>query len=230
MFGQKATVIYQYLQLPVRRDQVHPRNPWKDVNLSDYESHMSLDSVHQLQALDEVMKAQFSSVDADTIMILGVAGGNGLEHIDSNRVAHVYGVDINEKYLSVCQERYPQLQGVFTPVLADVTDQDLSLSHAEFVVANLVIEYIGYEAFLNVLSLVQPRYVSCVLQVNEADGFVSQSPYEQTFKDIVNVYHHVDEHSLTQRMHEAGYIRTFLDDKELPNSKKLRRCDYMFEA
>ncbi|WP_369343771.1 class I SAM-dependent methyltransferase [Bifidobacterium aquikefiricola] len=200
------------------------------MNLSDYESHMSLDSVHQLQALDEVMKAQFSSVDADTIMILGVAGGNGLEHIDSNRVAHVYGVDINEKYLSVCQERYPQLQGVFTPVLADVTDQDLSLSHAEFVVANLVIEYIGYEAFLNVLSLVQPRYVSCVLQVNEADGFVSQSPYEQTFKDIVNVYHHVDEHSLTQRMHEAGYIRTFLDDKELPNSKKLRRCDYMFEA
>lgn len=26
-------------------------NPWKDINLSDYEDHMALDSVQQLQAM-----------------------------------------------------------------------------------------------------------------------------------------------------------------------------------
>ena len=27
-------------------------NPWKDIKLSDYENHMALDSVQQLQALE----------------------------------------------------------------------------------------------------------------------------------------------------------------------------------
>lgn len=29
-------------------------NPWKDINLSDYESHMALDSVRQLQAMNQI--------------------------------------------------------------------------------------------------------------------------------------------------------------------------------
>ncbi len=34
-------------------------NPWKEISLSDYENHMSLDSAHQLQALNRIMKEQF---------------------------------------------------------------------------------------------------------------------------------------------------------------------------
>ncbi|MCR5126615.1 MAG: hypothetical protein K6B69_00785 [Lachnospiraceae bacterium] len=34
-------------------------NPWKEIRLSDYENHMSLDSVQQLQALNQVMKELF---------------------------------------------------------------------------------------------------------------------------------------------------------------------------
>ena len=34
-------------------------NPWKEISLSDYENHMSLESVHQLQALNRIMKEQF---------------------------------------------------------------------------------------------------------------------------------------------------------------------------
>ena len=29
-------------------------NPWKDSSLSDYENHMALDSVQQLQAMNEI--------------------------------------------------------------------------------------------------------------------------------------------------------------------------------
>ena len=31
-------------------------NPWKEISLDDYEKHMSLDSVRQLQALDPIME------------------------------------------------------------------------------------------------------------------------------------------------------------------------------
>ena len=68
-------------------------NPWKKIGLSDYENHMSLESVQQLQALNRIMKEQFSNYELlrkktdiheelhGNVMILGVAGGNGLEHI-----------------------------------------------------------------------------------------------------------------------------------------------------
>ena len=71
-------------------------NPWKDIDLNSYEAHMSLESVHQLQAMNQMMKKQFSDYDVESIMILGIAGGNGLEHIDCKRIKCVYGIDINQ--------------------------------------------------------------------------------------------------------------------------------------
>ena len=56
-------------------------NPWEEISLDDYEKHMSLESVRQLQALDSIMKEQFSAYPVETAAVLGVAGGNGLEHI-----------------------------------------------------------------------------------------------------------------------------------------------------
>ena len=35
-------------------------NPWEEISLSDYENHMRLDSVKQLQAMNSIMKKQFS--------------------------------------------------------------------------------------------------------------------------------------------------------------------------
>ena len=57
------------------------KNPWEEIDLEIYESHMRLDSVMQLQAMNAIMKKQLEAYPAATAMILGVAGGNGLEHI-----------------------------------------------------------------------------------------------------------------------------------------------------
>ena len=51
-------------------------NPWEEIKLDDYENHMSLESVYQLQVLNEMMKEQLSAYDIESIMILGIAGGN----------------------------------------------------------------------------------------------------------------------------------------------------------
>ena len=37
------------------------KNPWEEISLDDYENHMSLDSVRQLQTLNALMKEQFEA-------------------------------------------------------------------------------------------------------------------------------------------------------------------------
>lgn len=80
-------------------------NPWKKIELSDYENHMSLENVYQLQILNKMMQEQFETYDINTIMILGIAGGNGLEHIDKSKIKKVYGIDVNQEFLIDCMAK-----------------------------------------------------------------------------------------------------------------------------
>lgn len=85
-------------------------NPWEKVSLEDYENHMKLSTVQQLQKLNEIMKSQIYKYKVSTVAILGVAGGNGLNHIDISQIQTVYGVDINQNYLDACKEKYINLK------------------------------------------------------------------------------------------------------------------------
>ena len=90
------------------------KHPWEEIPLSDYENHMRLDTVMQLQTMNRLMKDQFYQYPARTVMVLGVAGGNGLEHIDPQRIYKVYGVDVNREYLAACTARYPKLSACWS--------------------------------------------------------------------------------------------------------------------
>lgn len=65
-------------------------NPWEEILLDDYEKHMQLDTVMQLQAMNKMMKVQLGAYSVSSVMILGIAGGNGLEHIRKNKYRRVY--------------------------------------------------------------------------------------------------------------------------------------------
>lgn len=86
------------------------KNPWCTVPLKDYEAHMGLDAVAQLQALNRLMKSQFEAYPAKRIAVLGVAGGNGLEHIPPG-TEKIYAIDVNRDYLNVCSERFQTSMG-----------------------------------------------------------------------------------------------------------------------
>lgn len=204
-------------------------NPWQEIDLNDYESHMSLDSVFQLQAMNEMMKEQFSAYPAESVMILGIAGGNGLEHI-SGKFKNVYGVDINQSYLAECQKRYPMLQNILKTICVDLTDADLQLPHADMLVANLLIEYIGYTNFQNVVNKVNPQFVSCGIQINESDSFVSDSPYLHVFDRLSEVHYQMEQTALIDSMAVIGYKEIAQAQKNLPNGKKLVRIDFEKQA
>ena len=201
-------------------------NPWENINLSDYENHMSLDSVYQLQSLSEMMREQFYTYDVNSIMILGIAGGNGLEHIDGVRIKKVYGVDVNKDFLEECKIRYPELQGIFEPIHADLLSEDLQLPESQLLIANLLVEYIGYDCFQKVVRLVEPEYVSCIIQINTGNSFVSDSPYLHAFDCLDEVHHQMEENELIACMKNVGYTVQKMEERELPNGKKFVRIDF----
>ncbi|MCR5328473.1 MAG: class I SAM-dependent methyltransferase [Saccharofermentans sp.] len=202
-------------------------NPWKDISLSDYENHMSLDSVHQLQAMNLIMKDQFEAYPVDTAMVLGIAGGNGLEHVRCDKYKTVYGVDINEDYLKAVSERYSSLNGVLECLQIDLINECDKLPEADLVIANLLIEYIGYEAFAKAMMRVRPQYISCVIQINiDEDQWVSDSPYLHAFDRLDEVHHQMEEQALTDVVEEAGYKKILVQSNPLPNGKALLRIDF----
>lgn len=201
------------------------KNPWEDIHLSDYENHMKLDQVMQLQAMNDMMKAQFYAYPVRTVMILGAAGGNGLEHIDPQRIDKVYGVDINQAYLQACVARYAHLNGTLSCLCVDLTAEAINLPSVEMVIANLLIEYIGYAVFKKVILQIEPLYVSCIIQVNLEDGFISSSPYLSAFKHLDRVHHQVDEEDLVAAMAEIGYCILQRKVCPLPNGKQLVQLD-----
>ncbi len=201
-------------------------NPWKDINLSDYESHMALDSVWQLQAMNQMMKGQLNKYDIQSVMILGIAGGNGLEHVDVKKITKVYGVDINAEYLATTKERYKKLSGILECLCVDLNSETEKLPQANLLIANLLIEYIGYECFQKAVKVANPQYVSCIIQINMDDGFVSDSPYLHVFDGLERVHHHMAERELQNSMESIGYRLTETLEYLLPNGKKLVQLDF----
>ena len=203
------------------------RNPWEEIDLSDYENHMSLDSVMQLQAMNSMMKSQFDSYPAKSVMILGVAGGNGLAHISCSRFSAIYGVDVNADYLKEVMLRYPHLESVLHCICLDLTRDSAALPHADLLIANLLIEYIGYDAFCRTVRHVSPAYVSCVIQINtDETQWVSDSPYLHVFDGLDEIHHQMDADTLTEVMRSIGYSLVSQSSEALPNGKALVRADY----
>ena len=203
------------------------KNPWNEIRLDTYEAHMSLNSVRQLQALNALMGDQLAAYPVRTAMILGVAGGNGLEHVRREKYDAVYGVDLNREYLHAALARFPELDGVLRLLELDLTRDAEKLPRAELVIADLLIEYIGYAAFRRVIRQVFPRFVSCVIQINtDAEEWVSDSPWLHAFDGLDAIHHQMEPAALSEKMAEIGYRPILRSAAPLPNGKQLLRLDY----
>lgn len=202
------------------------RNPWEEISLTDYENHMKLGSVMQLQVMNEMMKGQFEAYPTSSVMILGIAGGNGLEHIQKAKFEKIYGVDVNFDYLKEVIYRYPHLDGLLECLCLNLINETDQLPKADMIIANLLIEYIGYECFQKAIQQVNPKYVSCIIQINIEANWVSDSPYLHVFDRLEQVHHQMKSDALEKAMLEIDYheIRTL--EHMLPNGKKLVQIDF----
>lgn len=118
------------------------------------------------------------------------------------------------------------LNGILECLCIDLLKEYDQLPTADLVIANLLIEYIGYECFLKVIQQVKPKYVSCIIQINEEDHWVFDSPYLHVFDRLDEVHHLMEEQTLEKKMNEIEYHRIKTYEYKLPNGKKLIQMDY----
>lgn len=141
-------------------------NPWLQIPLADYEGHMRSPAVQQLGALSDLFAEALAIRRPASVAILGVAGGNGLECIDSAVTQRVVGLDFNPSYLNSVRERHTSLPGLELHCV-DLAETRLQLEPVDLVHAALVFEHAGNGRCLdNAISLVAPsRALSVVLQL-----------------------------------------------------------------
>lgn len=201
-------------------------NPWESIKLSDYENHMRLHTVMQLQALNGMMKEQLSAYPVQSAMILGVAGGNGLEHIGPQKYRAVYGVDVNREYLREVQNRYQGLANILHCLCLDLRTQSDELPSAELLIANLLVEYVGCDCFQRIVERVRPKVVSCGIQVDTGEEFVSESPYIHVFDGLGDIHSQIDAAELGRSVCAIGYTHRRTKEYPLSNGKKLLQIDF----
>ena len=80
--------------------------------------------------MNKIMKEQFEAYPVSTAMVLGIAGGNGLEHVSRDKYRTVYGVDINGDYLRTVSERYKNLADILKCLKIDLIREYDRLPHA----------------------------------------------------------------------------------------------------
>src|SRR5436190_18203381 len=117
-------------------------NPWLAVPLEDYEGHMGSPAVDQLAPLADLFGEALARMRPRSVAVLGVAGGNGLEHVDSTLTTRVVGVDLNAAYLATTKARFPHLRGLELHC-ADLGHDTLNLEPVALVHAALFFEHAG---------------------------------------------------------------------------------------
>lgn len=176
----------------------------------------------QLAALAELFQCALGRLNPRSVTVLGVAGGNGLEHINRSITKRVIGIDFNQQYLKEVQRRFGDLPGLEL-IRFDLTKSGLGLPPVEMVHAALVFEHAGTEnALENALSLVMPGgKLSVVLQLpsaTEPDVAPTAYPSMQALKKDFAL---IDPDGFSQLLKSKGFRLLERETRPVPGGKAL---------
>jgi hypothetical protein len=197
-------------------------NPWLNIPLSDYEGHMGSAQVQQLDVLSDLFAEALGCCRPASIAVLGIAGGNGLERVDSGTTKRIVGLDINPLYLEEVRRRYA---GKFALELhcVDLAERLVNLAPVQLVHAALVFEHAGVDLCLeNALSLVAPGGAfSVVLQLpSESEAGVGASAFP-TMQSLKPHFSLIDPGWFKGTLAQRGFGLTHQEQRSLPAGKSL---------
>jgi hypothetical protein len=195
-------------------------NPWLSVPVADYEGHMNSAGVSQSAALSELFAEVLALCRPESVAVIGIAGGNGLDRIDCGVTRTVVGIDINPVYLDAVRQRYRQMQGLEL-ICADLAKPIHACPPVQLVHAALVFEHVGTGPCLdNVLSLVgDGGSLSVVLQLpSDAAPGVSKSQFA-SMQTLSAGFNMIDPASLRAAIEARGFHTVRERRRELPAGK-----------
>lgn len=199
---------------------------WNKVPLEDYEKHMSHPSVGQLGLLSEILKERLVNHQPESLAIWGIAGGNGLEHIDNTITRQVVGIDINQKYLDECAKRFDSQIPALILYNCDLNNENRPVIKASFIWGALIFEYIDIHAAFKyaIDSLDKNGVFSIVIQKNNGVTSVSNTHVESV-KEIGSIFNVVDIEKLKDKASESGFQIILEKEYFLPNGKSFIALD-----
>jgi hypothetical protein len=197
-------------------------NPWISIPLEDYEGHMDSAGVRQLSVLSELFKRALDRCLPESVAVLGVAGGNGLEQINCAATKRIVGVDINQRYLDEVQRRFGTLAGLELHC-RDLAERDLSLAPVALVHAALIFEHVGLDVALeNALSLVAPEgALSVVLQFPSEDEQAVASTSYTSMQTLKQNFALIDISVFQRLLGQKGFRLVEQENRSLPGGKAL---------
>ena len=157
-----------------------------------------------------------------SVAIIGCAGGNGLERIDSTRVERVVAVDINPEYVAAAELRHAERLADLDCRCADVQSETLTFDRVEMIYAALIFEYVDIAATFATVkrNLQQGGTVAVILQLRHSDQHVvSASPYRSLDK-LVPVLKLVEPDELRCHARAAGLTAESSNRIDLPSGKQ----------
>lgn len=196
-------------------------NPWLAIPLADYEQHMAMPDIAQAQLLGDQLQRLVEVHRPQSLAVLGVAGGNGLERLNASIVKRVVAVDVNPTYVGSCQQRHAARFECFEPLVHDLTHGMPAIEPVDMVFAGLVLEYLPQEQWTRVLTerLTPEGIASVVLQLPSAHlTEVSQSPYT-SLKSLEPVFHFVSPGRLHSAMEAISFTEVDASQVTLPSGK-----------
>jgi hypothetical protein len=122
-------------------------------------------------------------------------------------------------YLAACEARYREDFGGRLHLIETRIDRSVTIERVDLLIANLIIEYVGLDEFVafaaaNARSM---GVLSCVIQRNNGEGFVSSTDHASSFDALASVSSDIDPETLTSAMLDGGFVALGRCEYPLPN-------------
>lgn len=201
--------------------------PWQQIPLADYEAHMNAAAIQQASALSSLFAEALALRKPASLAVLGVAGGNGLEHIDRDHTRRVVGVDLNPEYLAAVQERFANLPGLELHAI-DLAESVIQVPPVELVHAALIFEHTGLgpspqnRSLDNALALVAPKgALSVVLQLPSTESQNVGSSGVASIAKLAAHFSLIDPQAFTATLATRGLPQIHETIVPVPGGKRL---------
>lgn len=202
-------------------------NPWNKISLDDYEQHMQHQQVAQSQLLNRLTDKYLQKHTPESVLFLGISGGNGLEHIDTNKVKKICAIDINNSYLEKTQKRF----GEKLPQL-ELVNIDIGLSNESFIKADviwgaLIFEYVDIEKVLGFIKNNAADSAKIIITIQSNNGLESVSPTGvESINAVEDLFKIVNKEDLQRKALMAGFELISSEENLLPNGKSLLTYEF----
>lgn len=123
-------------------------NPWSLVPAAAYEAHVGAAGADLLAPLSALFAKVYAARRPGRLAVLGVATGNGLEHVDPALTRRTVAVDVNLSYLAVTRQRFMRLGPSLQLLCADAEKVELEPGGFDLVHAALVLEWLDLRVIL----------------------------------------------------------------------------------